>query len=127
MSAPGYLELAWRLLRVRWRLRKHGFAALAEPSLSAAVGADWRYGPLVDGRLRRLARRIPGSTCLHRALALIDAAAARGLQARLVLGAQRSGGQSRAHAWVQMGTQVLGETQREGVPYRAFPPPTTEA
>lgn len=126
MSAPGYPELAWRLLRVRWRLRIRGFAAVAEPSLSAAADQDWRYAALVSTRLQRLARRIPASTCLHRALALIDAAAARGLPARLVLGAQRSGGESRAHAWVQMGTQVLGETQRQGLSYRPFPPPKTE-
>lgn len=123
MSAPSYAELLRRLLAVRWRLRRRGFAESAAASLEAPTGKPWQHGELTVQRLRKLARWLPGSTCLHRSMGLIDAAVARGLDARLVLGVQRFQGTSRAHAWVQMGEQCLGETQREGVDYRPLPTP----
>ena len=126
MSAPSRIELGLRLLRVRWRLWRLGFAASAGTSLDAIAEQPWGDGPQTAARLRQLARLIPRTTCLHRSLTLIEAAEARGLSARLVIGAQRAQGQNRAHAWVQMGQQLLGETQREGRSYSAFPPPTGE-
>jgi len=123
MTAPGYVELSWRLLSVRARLQFRGFAKVAEPSLQASADQPWEHAQPTVVRLRRLARWLPGSTCLHRSLALIEAARIRGLSARLVMGVQRYGGVSRAHSWVQMGAQNLGETQRDGQPYAPLPSP----
>ncbi len=126
MSAPSYLELLRRLLAVRWRLRKQGFANAAGNSLESPSGEQWQHGERAVRRLRRLSRWLPGSTCLHRSMALIDAANSRGLQARLVLGVQRHAGAGRAHAWVEMGEQCLGETQFEGVDYRPLRMPDVD-
>ena len=126
MKAPGWVELGMRLIGVRWRLHRRGFDTVAGAALQATAEQTWEDGPQAVIRLRRLARWLPGSTCLHRSLALIEAARSRGLNPRLVLGAQRRDGNSYAHAWVQLGAQTLGETQRLGQPYQAFPAPSPD-
>lgn len=119
---PGYPELFWTLLLVRWRLRRRGFHALASAALVAPATVAW---PAAAKTLRRLQRltRLTGGACLIRALALLQVAQRRGLQGQLVIGAQREGGRLHAHAWVRFGSVCHGQTQRAGQAYQAFPAP----
>jgi hypothetical protein len=110
------------LCRVRWQLRRNGFHALAGAALEAPTGPPWPAAGVAMRRLQRCSR-LTGGTCLQCALALLRTAARRGVEGRLVLGAQRDGGRMHAHAWVCFGAESYGDTQRDGRQFDAFPPP----
>jgi hypothetical protein len=53
------------------------------------------------------AARIPGSTCLTRALAGAALLRWSGLPSRLAIGVRKPGGEFAAHAWVVSGSEIV--------------------
>jgi hypothetical protein len=58
-------------------------------------------------RIEQVARWVPGSRCLDRALSLVEWADKQDLPAQLCVGVLRQGDRIRAHAWVQTGEVVI--------------------
>ena len=56
--------------------------------------------------------RAQRATCLRQALALYGLLRRRGFEARLVVGAEKAGGELEAHAWVEYRGQVLPASPR---------------
>jgi hypothetical protein len=101
-------EIWWSLWR--WRWWRDAGAEIARrvvdvPARSDAGGADILRARML--RIERVARWVPGSRCLDRALSLVEWADAQDLPAQLCVGVLRHGNQIRAHAWVQMGDAVI--------------------
>lgn len=115
------------------RFAPDSFQAASDPEAADRdAGAAGAIGGLTEGdraRARRLAARVERSSsfriyrvpCLARALLLERLLAARGLPARLCIGARRDGSALRAHAWVECGDLVLDSDPRVE---RRFPPLT---
>lgn len=101
LAARGAVRLVSTRRLLAWAAREprrlHRFAS---PDLAAQVAAAVDY---VGGKT--------GALCLPRALATQSMLRRRGIASRLCLGVARDGRSLAAHAWVEIGQQVIiGET-----------------
>lgn len=99
----------WILLRLR-SAESLGVPSRSPVSDSFVAGAFFKAGQL--HRLVELASRLypRAMTCLPRALALRWMLARRGIPADLQIGVQKSDSGIRAHAWIELGGQPVGES-----------------
>jgi hypothetical protein len=111
MAEPSDARLWWRLLVARWapwrggrRLRR----VLQQVSRSATV-ADAHAAERLAARVARVARLVPRSRCLDRALVLVECLRGAGAAAELRFGVRRGPGVLRAHAWVELDGRAIGE------------------
>lgn len=56
----------------------------------------------IEASLWRVSRLIPGTTCIHRALAAQEMLYRRRFPARLIVGLRRNGAQLEGHAWLEV-------------------------
>jgi hypothetical protein len=93
--------------------------------LAAAAEALARHPALLAGRsmskqrlaeLTELVARVTGrrTRCLVRSLLLFALLRARGEEVSLVVGVARRGAGIEGHAWIEQGSEVVGETLPEG-------------
>jgi len=84
-----------------------------DPLAEAAILAT------TERALYRAARLVPGSTCLHRALAGRVWLARQGLDSSLVIGLRRQGRAFTAHAWLAtpQGQVILRDRQQPAIDY----------
>lgn len=107
----------------------HAAPAIA-PDAGAAAGAAAAAAPdaIAIARARRLgglvaaaARRLPGHpACLTRSVTLWYLLRRRGLPATLRLGVRTADAQLEAHAWVELGGQVVNDAADVGQHFAAF-------
>ena len=121
----------WRVLRAALLLTPLAALGLRTMSLPAAVRiaarlpfpssarSIHRRAQLVHGALRRV-----GASCLTRSLVLHTMLAKSGAASTLVVGASRSGGRFRAHAWVEVDGRIVSVDGADGYEplYRLGPP-----
>lgn len=108
MSALRHLRAALRLWRVRRDLARLGF----DPALRRWLGPirEGAADPAEWARcVRRIGARWPGSKCLDQSVALASLLRERGIDAILLIGADRQGGQVMSHAWVEVAGYALAE------------------
>jgi hypothetical protein len=99
------------LAAMRLALSLRGYAAIRAAMPEAAQTADGHfYARQLARRITRLARAVPGASCLTQALALQYLLARAGHACELHVGVKRDAkGQFAAHAWVSCnGRIVLG-------------------
>ena len=94
----------------RWRWWRDAGAEVARRAGRASAAAD-EAGiarlRILMREIARVARWMPRSRCLDRALALLECADAERIPAALCIGVRRAAGRLQAHAWVQSGDVVL--------------------
>lgn len=103
-----YLRTAVRLWRVRRDLAQLGF----EPTMQRWLGPirEGHADPVWWARcVRRIGTRWPGSRCLDQSLALASLLREQGVDAILLIGADRQGGELMSHAWVEVAGAALAE------------------
>jgi len=110
------------LLRAEWRMRRRPSGALLSRWTSAAVAPDDPSAapePREVGRaveigkaVRRVAfHGVPRSQCLVRSLAICEMLEAEGISGAIVrVGVQPRDAALAAHAWVELGGTVIGDT-----------------
>jgi Transglutaminase-like superfamily len=111
-------------LRVFGYRRWHAILAKLAPSRKS----DFRSSSVLlslTSRLERLAgsaaRHLPiRATCLERSIALWWVLRRQGVEAEVQIGARKQGERFEAHAWVECGGAVLGDTSGERERFRAF-------
>ena len=94
----------------RWRWWRDAGAEIARRASRTIVLADASEIEALRERMRatvRVARWMPRSRCLDRALSLVEWADAHAIPAQLCIGVQRNTGGLCAHAWVQSGEVIL--------------------
>jgi hypothetical protein len=104
----GTIEIWWSLWR--WRWWRDAGAEIALRAARLPAHGDARCAEILFARMRRIervARWVPGSRCLDRALSLADWADGQDLPAQLCVGVLRQDDRIRAHAWVQAGDVVI--------------------
>lgn len=103
-----WLDIWWALWRWRW-----WHDAGAEVARRAALHCAQADAPAIVSlrermqRIEQVARWMPRSRCLDRALALVEWADANALCATLCIGVRNQHGRVQAHAWVQSGNSIL--------------------
>lgn len=109
MIGSRHVCVALRLWRVRRDLTRLGFEPALRRWLGPTRGAS-RANPAVWARcVRRIGTRWPGSQCLDQSLALASLLRDQGVDAILLIGADRQGGQVMSHAWVEVAGAPLAE------------------
>jgi len=69
---------------------------------------DTRHSPLQIGlSVERAAKLIPGTTCLPKALVLAGMLRSHGYESDLRLGLKEEAGRVAAHAWVEVGDEIV--------------------
>jgi hypothetical protein len=113
-AAYGYLLLAWWRLSVRReRLDRWIFQDAQPPCTSSLPNeADRRSIIRSAGWINAAARYPrPWARCLQRSLALCLLLERRGFNTQLKIGVRKSGGDLKAHAWVEYCGKVLNDSQ----------------
>jgi Transglutaminase-like superfamily len=93
-----------------WRWWRDAGAEVARRVAPISTMVDDRGVGILRLRLQRIehiARWVPGSRCLDRALTLLECADAEHLPAQFCVGVLREGSGIRAHAWVQVGDVII--------------------
>ncbi len=80
------------------------------PGRDDAVAID--EAARVVARVLASSRWVRGSRCLARAIAATELLRASGIAAQLRIGVRRAGQGPRAHAWVSVGGEAIGEDAR---------------
>lgn len=108
-EAAAALGLAWLLVFVLPFRFVAGLLGLERSGGVPAddVPADQIRARAVAGRVLRVARRLPPTTCLVRALAGWLMLRRRGIGALVRLGVRSESGRVSAHAWLVLGQRVL--------------------
>jgi hypothetical protein len=113
----GVLQALLRLIMVDVRLRRGGFRDVLVRA-STRVGPRTKAGGAADvaraGRyagLLQTASRVPflRARCLHQSLALYLWLRDEGVASELRIGIRKEGGALRAHAWIELGGQVVND------------------
>lgn len=104
-----HAEALCRVLAARASHGRLRGAALAELMETPAPGADVRDAAVQARAVARVARWVPGATCLVRAAALARWLRSRAAPAVLRIGVRREAETLRAHAWVELDGVALGE------------------
>jgi hypothetical protein len=118
-GADGFalVEALARLIVVDARLRRGGFRHVIEraqrqaaPSPIVSHTGDVVRARRYAGLLRSAARApFPRARCLHQSLALYLWLRDEGVASELRIGVRKDGGALRAHAWVEVGGQVVND------------------
>lgn len=122
LAIAATLHLGWARLNAA-RLRGAVLEDLLRaPSPAPARGVD---GAARARALARVARWMPGATCLVRSAALVRWLRATGVPARLAIGVRADAAAPRAHAWVEVDGVPLGEDATALAAFRRLdaPPP----
>lgn len=98
-------------------LRTRGFQRLIESAQSAAVWAPRSVHQADVLRAQRYARwlniasrfHLVPAHCLHRSLALHNWLLNEGLPSNLRIGVRKEDGELKAHAWIELGGQAIGD------------------
>lgn len=124
LFAEAWLRLLAADVSLRLRPRKplaHG--ALSDAPEARAASVDER---VVRMLLLAARHHVVPANCLRRSLALRAMLVRRGVPAVLRVGARLDGGLV-AHAWVEVGGCVVGDSEREIAKYGTFEPGRTAA
>lgn len=114
------LARSWLLvLRVDFKLRCEPFASVQAWARQRPERAQPPDPDVAQAHIQRARRMVDVArsyhlypmTCLRRSLALQRLLARQGIQTDLRIGAQRQGGEMRAHAWLEYQGVPIGEPQ----------------
>ena len=110
---------AWHLVRARLALAFLPWPRASRAPAPASVSVRHAAAD-VAWAVQAVARRFPGTRCLHRALALRAMLHRAGHAAELQLGVARSSKELAAHAWVTCGAHTF-DCGEDPARYAAFP------
>jgi hypothetical protein len=108
----------WSLVVIDLELRLWGLPHVVARAERTAGSATTPPAPRGVHRARRYARwlevasRVPWvrARCLHRSLALHEWLCHQGLPSRLCIGVRKAQGKLQAHAWVELGGEVVNDS-----------------
>ena len=125
------VEAGGLMIGLGLRLRVSGFRAAqawgrARAGRLAKTPADSRLAcRQVVHAVDRAARALPGNpNCLVRSLTVWTMLAARGIESQLQFGVRRAGGQTEAHAWVEVDGRVINDSPDIGERFPVLEPMT---
>lgn len=102
------LEALVRIVWVRIEMSISAPSLILSRCTRRADTADARHSPLQIGlSVERAAKLIPGTTCLPKALAVAAMLRSHGYESHLRLGLKEQAGRVAAHAWVEVGGEVI--------------------
>lgn len=115
-----FLRASADLLRIDMALRQHGYQAIMTQLDREELRSNATIKPRDIRRARRYGRRIehasrynlPRARCLHRSLVLHRWLRQEGLPSELRIGVLKDGQDLKAHAWVELGDQVVNDAPR---------------
>lgn len=102
------LEALARILWVRIEMSISAPSVVLSRRTRRASTADARHSPLQIGlSVERAAKLVPGTTCLPKALVVAGMLRSRGYDCELHLGVREEAARVAAHAWVEVGREVI--------------------